>query len=77
MVRIHSCIRAPLLQKVSLVDTPGLESIFQKHEQITRRFLHRADVVLVVMLATQAMTASNLEYIQAAQRIRQKSDSGD
>jgi len=55
---------APLLQKVSLVDTPGLESIFQKHEQITRQFLHNADVVLVVMLATQAMTASNLEYIQ-------------
>ncbi len=55
---------APLLQKVSLVDTPGLESIFQKHEQITRQFLHRADVVLVTMLATQAMTASNLEYIQ-------------
>lgn len=55
---------APLLQKVSLVDTPGLESIFQKHEQTTRQFLHRADVVLVVMLATQAMTASNLGYIQ-------------
>ncbi len=55
---------APLLQKVSLVDTPGLESIFQKHEQITRQFLHRADVVLVVMLATQAMSASNLGYIQ-------------
>lgn len=55
---------APLLQKVSLVDTPGLESIFQKHEEITRKFLHRADVVLLVMLATQAMTASNLEYLQ-------------
>lgn len=55
---------APLLQKVSLVDTPGLESIFQKHEQTTRRFLHRSDVVLMVMLATQAMTASNLEYLQ-------------
>ncbi len=55
---------APLLQKVSLVDTPGLESIFQKHEQITRKFLHRSDVVLMVMLATQAMTASNLEYLQ-------------
>lgn len=55
---------APLLQKVSLVDTPGLESIFKEHEQITRQFLHRADVVLLVMLATQAMTASNMEYLQ-------------
>lgn len=55
---------SPLLKKVSLVDTPGLESIFQKHEEITRKFLHRADVVLMVMLATQAMTAGNLEYLK-------------
>ncbi|MBZ0289470.1 MAG: dynamin family protein, partial [Anaerolineae bacterium] len=55
---------SPLLKKVSLVDTPGLESVFQKHEEITRKFLHRADVVLLVMLATQAMTAGNLEYLQ-------------
>src|SRR5690606_9162488 len=55
---------SPLLQKVSFVDTPGLESVFQKHEETTRNFLHRADVVFLVMLATQAMTARNLEYLQ-------------
>lgn len=55
---------SPLLRKVSFVDTPGLESIFQKHEETTRRFLHRADVVLLVMLATQAMTARNLDYLK-------------
>ncbi len=54
----------PLLQKVSFVDTPGLESVFQKHEEITRKFLHRSDVVLMTMLATQAMTSRNLEYLQ-------------
>ncbi len=53
-----------LLKRVSFVDTPGLESIFQKHEETTRRFLHRSDVVLLVMLATQAMTAANLDYIR-------------
>jgi len=53
-----------LLHKVSLVDTPGLESIFQQHEETTRKFLHRADVVLLVMLATQAMTQSNLNYLK-------------
>ena len=53
-----------LLKKVSFVDTPGLESIFQKHEETTKKFLHRSDVVLLVMLATQAMTSRNLEYIQ-------------
>jgi GTP-binding protein EngB required for normal cell division len=55
---------SPLLQKVSFVDTPGLESVFQTHEEQTRRFLHRSDAVLLVMLATQAMTARNMEYLQ-------------
>jgi len=63
---------SPLLQKVSLVDTPGLESVFQKHEETTRKFLHRADVVLLVMLATQAMTARNLEYLQTLKQYGKK-----
>ncbi|GAB1422104.1 dynamin family protein [Anaerolineales bacterium] len=53
-----------MLKRVSFVDTPGLESVIQKHEEITRRFLHRADVVMMVMLATQAMSAHNLAYLQ-------------
>ncbi len=55
---------SPLLENLSLVDTPGLESVFLTHDEVTRRFLHRADVVLLVMLATQVLTASNLEYLQ-------------
>ncbi|MBK9751484.1 MAG: dynamin family protein [Chloroflexi bacterium] len=55
---------SPLLQKVSFVDTPGLESIFREHEEITRRFLQRSDTVLLVMMATQAMTQHNLDYIR-------------
>ncbi|MDQ7025385.1 MAG: dynamin family protein [Anaerolineae bacterium] len=55
---------SPLLRKVSLVDTPGLESIFKDHEETTRKFLHRADVVLLTMLATQAMTQKNLDVLK-------------
>lgn len=55
---------SPLLRKVSFVDTPGLESVFREHEETTNRFLHRADIILLVMLATQAMTQSNLETLQ-------------
>lgn len=55
---------SPLLRRVAFVDTPGLESIFQEHEDTTRTFLHRADAVLLVMLATQAMSQSNLKYLQ-------------
>jgi GTP-binding protein EngB required for normal cell division len=61
-----------LLKQVSFVDTPGLESIFQKHEETTRRFLHRSDVVLLVMLATQAMTAANLNYIRMVREYGKK-----
>ncbi|NWF70621.1 MAG: dynamin family protein [Chloroflexi bacterium] len=63
---------SPLLKKVSFVDTPGLQSVMQKHEQATRAFLHRSDVVLLVMLATQAMTASNLEYLQTLKEFGKK-----
>lgn len=53
-----------LLKKVSFVDTPGLESVFRQHEAATQRFLHRSDTVFMVMLATQAMSAANLESLQ-------------
>ncbi|MEO0562255.1 MAG: dynamin family protein [Chloroflexota bacterium] len=55
---------SPLLKKVSFVDTPGLESIFKEHEDITTKFLHRSDTVFMVMLATQAMSAKNLEALK-------------
>ena len=54
---------APVLKTVSLVDTPGLESVFKTHEEQTRKFLHRSDAVLLVMLATQAMTAHTTDYL--------------
>jgi len=55
---------SPLLERVSLVDTPGLESVFKGHDEITRRFLHRADAVFLVLLATQAMSQANAEYLR-------------
>ncbi len=55
---------AELLERLSLVDTPGLESIFKEHDDLTQRFLHRADIVLLVMIATQVLTAGNLEFMQ-------------
>lgn len=58
---------SPLLQKVSFVDTPGLESVFQKHEEVTRKFLHRSDTVFLIMLATQAMTQRNVDYLKTLQ----------
>lgn len=56
---------SPLLQRVSFVDTPGLESIYKEHDETTRKFLHRADLVMLIMLATQAMSASSIQQIQS------------
>ena len=63
---------SPLLKKVSFVDTPGLESIFREHEETTRKFLHRSDAVMLIMLATQVMTARNVEYLQLLQEYGKK-----
>ena len=54
---------AQLLKPISLVDTPGLESVFDQHSERTDAFLHRSDWVVLVMLATRALGASNLEYL--------------
>jgi len=56
---------AELLKTISLVDTPGLESVFAQHSARTDSFLHRSDWVVLVMLATRVLTASNLEYLAA------------
>jgi GTP-binding protein EngB required for normal cell division len=55
---------APLLKQISLVDTPGLESVFAQHSERTDGFLHRSDWVMLVMLATQALSAGNLKYLE-------------
>jgi len=54
----------PLLEGLSFVDTPGLESVFEKHDSITRKFLHRADLVLLVMVSTHVLSSSNLDFLQ-------------
>lgn len=56
---------AELLQQLSLVDTPGLESVFKEHDELTQKFLHRADILFLVMIATQVLTASNLAFMQS------------
>lgn len=61
---------SPLLQKVSFVDTPGLRSIFREHEEIAALFRSNTPLLLV-MMATQAMTQHNLDLYPDAQRIWQ------
>jgi small GTP-binding protein len=51
-------------QGVVLVDTPGTGSVFQKHEEIARNFLHRSDLVVFVLSAKRAFGETDRLYLQ-------------
>jgi predicted GTPase len=43
-----------VLERVNIVDTPGLNSILPEHEAVARSFLQRADAVVWLFTANQA-----------------------
>jgi Tfp pilus assembly protein PilF/ribosome biogenesis GTPase A len=55
------------LERVSIVDTPGLNSILPEHEATARQFIAQADAVVWLFTALQAGKASERE---ALERIR-------
>jgi tetratricopeptide (TPR) repeat protein len=57
----------PQLERVNIVDTPGLNSILPEHEAVARGFIARADAVIWVFTANQAGKASER---RALERIR-------
>lgn len=57
---------------VSIVDTPGTGSVFQKHEQTARAFLHRSDLVIFVISAKRAFAETERMYLEMAQSYGKK-----
>ncbi len=51
---------------VSLVDTPGTGSVFQKHETVAKAFLHRSDLVIFVISAKRALAETERLYLELA-----------
>lgn len=49
---------------VVLVDTPGTGSIFRRHEQIAKGFLHRSDLVIFVLSAKRAFAETDRLYME-------------
>ncbi|GAB4575449.1 MAG: dynamin family protein [Anaerolineae bacterium] len=49
---------------VVLVDTPGTGSVFVKHEQVARNFLHRSDLVIFLMSAKHAFAETDRLYLE-------------
>src|SRR5919112_1081437 len=51
--RTHS---SDLLREITIVDTPGTNAIIRRHEELTRDFIPRADLVLFVTSADRPFT---------------------
>ncbi len=54
----------PLLNEISIVDTPGTNAIVRKHEEITSQFIPRSDLVLFVTSADRPLSESERAFLQ-------------
>src|SRR5262249_12780984 len=57
---------------VVIVDTPGTGSVFQKHEQIAKSFLHRSDLVIFIISAKRAFAETERLYLELAKSYGKK-----
>lgn len=63
----HQCkITYPLeaLKDITIVDTPGTNSIIAEHQKITEGFIHRAELVLFITSADHPFTESERVFLQ-------------
>lgn len=62
-VRVY--LRSPLLENgVEIIDTPGLNSAYRKHTEITRRIMDSADAAIFLFDYEQAGKATEFEVIR-------------
>lgn len=57
---------------VAVVDTPGTGSVFKKHEDTAKSFLHRADLVIFVLSAKRALAETERLYLDLARNFGKK-----
>ena len=63
--RVEILVPLPQLEKINIVDTPGLNSIQPEHEATARAFIARADAVVWVFTASQGGKASEKKALQS------------
>lgn len=56
-------VPVPLLQRLSIVDTPGTNAIIREHEVLTREIVPRADVVLFVTSADRPFSETERAFL--------------
>ncbi len=60
---IERTFPADFLRDITVVDTPGTNAIIRRHEQLTRHFVPRADLVLFVTSADRPFTESERAFL--------------
>ena len=55
---------AEVLRELNIVDTPGTNAIIRRHEQLTRDFVPRSDLVLFVTSADRPFTESERGFLE-------------
>ncbi len=55
---------AELLREITVVDTPGTNAIVRRHEELTRDFVPRSDLVLFVTSADRPFTESERGFLE-------------
>lgn len=63
--RVEILVPLPQLEKINIVDTPGLNSIQPEHEATARAFIAKADAVVWVFTANQGGKASEKKALQS------------
>ena len=55
--------RLEILEKISIVDTPGTNAIVREHEALTAEFIPRSDLVLFITSADRPFTESERNFL--------------
>jgi small GTP-binding protein len=55
---------AEMLHEINIVDTPGTNAVIRRHEELTRDFIPRSDLVIFVTSADRPFTESERVFLQ-------------
>ncbi len=55
---------AEILKDVAFVDTPGTNAVIQEHQELTEKFIPRADLVLFITSADRPFTESERKFLE-------------
>ena len=58
----------PILQQIAIVDTPGTNSPFQQHEDITKEFIPNSDLVVFIFFSKNPYTNTAWSLVDFAHR---------